>query len=72
MNEDTLYSVESGSPERVAAAIQKDCARLIALRTRGELGSALARIVLLYLLPRYPANDAELREHDPGCLPQVS
>ncbi|MFY9749741.1 MAG: DUF2115 domain-containing protein [Methanoregula sp.] len=48
MNEDTLYSVESGSPERVAAAIQKDCARLIALRTRGELGSALARIVLLY------------------------
>ena len=33
MNEDTLYSVESGSPERVAAAIQKDCARLIALRT---------------------------------------
>jgi len=48
MNEDTLYSAENGSPERVAAAIQKDCGRLKMLRTRGELGSALARIVLLY------------------------
>ena len=42
------YNEGSESPDLVAAAIQKDCARLMSLRTRGELGSALARIMLLY------------------------
>lgn len=48
MNTETPYNPEQGSPEQIAAAIREDCSRLKALRTRGELGSALARIVLLY------------------------
>ncbi|MFA6362506.1 DUF2115 domain-containing protein [Methanoregula sp.] len=48
MNSDMPYNPEQGSPVQVAAAIQKDCARFLALRSRGELGAALARVVLLY------------------------
>ena len=42
------YSAEGSSPGQVSAAIQEDCARLKDLRARGELGVALAQIVLLY------------------------
>ena len=48
MNADMPYNPEQGSPGQVAAAIQKDCARFVALRSRGELGAALARVALMY------------------------
>jgi uncharacterized protein (UPF0305 family) len=48
MNADTPYNPEQGSPGQVAAAIQRDCTRFKTLRSRGELGAALARVVLLY------------------------
>jgi len=48
MNTGMSYNEGSISPELVADAIQKDCVRLKEPRTRGELGSALARIALLY------------------------
>jgi uncharacterized protein (UPF0305 family) len=48
MDADIPYDAEHGSPEQLAAVIQKDCIRLRTFRTRGELGAALARIVLLY------------------------
>lgn len=42
------YDEPAGSQEPVAAAISRDCARLKAAGTRGELGATLARVVLLY------------------------
>ncbi|WP_292423555.1 DUF2115 domain-containing protein [Methanoregula sp.] len=48
MNADTPYNPEQGMPEQIAAAINRDCTRFKAMRSRGELGVALARVVLLY------------------------
>jgi uncharacterized protein (UPF0305 family) len=48
MDTGRLYNAESGSPGQVSAAIQEDCARLKEIRARGELGAALAQIVLMY------------------------
>lgn len=48
MNADMPYNPERGTPEQVSAAIQEDCTRFVALQSRGELGAALARVVLLY------------------------
>jgi len=44
----TPYTTENASPEEIASAIQKECTRLMTIRTRGELGAFLARIVLQY------------------------
>jgi uncharacterized protein (UPF0305 family) len=48
MDAGTPYNADQGSPAQIASAVQKDCTRLGGLRARGELGAALARIVLLY------------------------
>ncbi|HNX17187.1 MAG TPA: DUF2115 domain-containing protein [Methanoregula sp.] len=48
MNAGLPYNEKDGTPEQIAAAVSRDCARFKSFRTRGELGAALARIVLLY------------------------
>ena len=48
MNSDMPFNPERGTPEQVAAAIQEECTRFKELRSRGELGAARARVVLLY------------------------
>ncbi|MEN6397138.1 MAG: DUF2115 domain-containing protein [Methanoregula sp.] len=45
---DMPYNPKQGSPQQVAAAIREDCARFKTMQSRGELGAALARVVLLY------------------------
>ena len=44
----TPYNMKDTSPEQITSAIQKDCARLMTICTKGELGSSLARIILQY------------------------
>ena len=48
MDAGTPYNPKQGSPGQVAAAIRKDCALFKTMPSRGELGAALARVVLLY------------------------
>ncbi len=48
MNADEPHNPEQGAPEQIAASISRDCTRFKTQRTRGELGAALARVVLLY------------------------
>jgi len=48
MNADEPHNPEQGAPEQIAASITRDCTRFKTQRTRGELGAALARVVLLY------------------------
>ena len=48
MNADEPHNPEQGAPEQIAASVSRDCTRFKTQRTRGELGAALARVVLLY------------------------
>jgi len=48
MNAGLPYNENEGTPEQIAAAVSRDCARFKTFRTQGELGAALARVVLLY------------------------
>ncbi len=49
MNTDMPYNPGKGTLEQVAEAIRKDCTRFRIMQSRGELGVAIARVVLLYL-----------------------
>ena len=69
MNADMPYNPEQGSPGQVAAAIQKDCARFVALRSRGELGAALARVALMYS-PRDIRQMEQNFGNSPGSSPE--
>jgi uncharacterized protein (UPF0305 family) len=43
-----IFTKNPGTPGEIAAAIQSDCTTLKAQKTRGDLGAALAKIVLQY------------------------
>ncbi|MGA2698647.1 MAG: DUF2115 domain-containing protein [Methanoregula sp.] len=49
MNTDMPHNPGQGTPEQIAEAIRKDCTRFRTMQSRGELGMAIARVVLLYL-----------------------
>ncbi len=53
MNADMPYNPGQGTPEQIAEAIHKDCTRFRMMQSRGELGVAIARVVLLSA-PRHP------------------